>query len=189
MQLATAPTIQEPRSRRRTELFSLLVKDRNTLVWGRILLLISDADLDISAQPATKIQLAIVCLEMTLISTLRTLGFVPDVVIGHNLGEYTALNAGGVLSTSDVLYLVGRRAMLIEEYDDSNRLVPDGVYQPGLFARIYCTAGLSARQFCRCTEVLRGCRVYWRKCFSYRDWSNTCLFNLCSSDAEPSFIF
>lgn len=37
----------------------------------------------------------------------------PDVVIGHNLGEYAALNAEGVMSTSDVLYLVGRRAMLM----------------------------------------------------------------------------
>ncbi|KAH8779878.1 acyl transferase domain-containing protein, partial [Diaporthe sp. PMI_573] len=82
----------------------------------RFLPLISDADLDISAQPTTKIQFAIVCLEMTLTSTLRTLGFVPDVVIGHSFGEYTALNAGCVLSTSDVLYLVGRRAMLIKEY-------------------------------------------------------------------------
>ena len=65
---------------------------------------------------ATQLQLAMVALEMALTHLLRTWGMVPDVVIGHSLGEYAALHASGVLSVSDVLYLVEHRAMLMEEH-------------------------------------------------------------------------
>jgi acyl transferase domain-containing protein len=37
------------------------------------------------------------------------------VVIGHNLGEYPAMHVAGVLSASDALYLVGKRAQLLEK--------------------------------------------------------------------------
>ena len=69
---------------------------------------------------ATQVQLAVVALEMALTQLLKAWGVVPDVVIGHSLGEYAALHAAGVLSVSDVLYLVGCRAMLMEE-----RLTPN----------------------------------------------------------------
>ena len=36
-------------------------------------------------------------------------------VIGHSLGEYSALCVAGVLSVSDTLFLIGRRAQLMEE--------------------------------------------------------------------------
>jgi noranthrone synthase len=59
-------------------------------------------------------QLAITCLQMALAAYLRSLGIVPSAVVGHSLGEYAALNAAGVLSASDTIYLVGKRAELLQ---------------------------------------------------------------------------
>ncbi|KAI2634211.1 putative polyketide synthase [Hypomontagnella submonticulosa] len=78
--------------------------------------IISDNGVDMTAQSATKSQLAIVSLEMAVSFMFKTWGIQPDVVIGHSLGEYAALNTAGVLSVSDVLYLVGKRAMLMEKH-------------------------------------------------------------------------
>lgn len=39
----------------------------------------------------------------------------PDVVVGHSLGEYAALNVAGVLSDSDTIFLTGTRAQLLED--------------------------------------------------------------------------
>jgi monodictyphenone polyketide synthase len=60
-------------------------------------------------------QLALVGTEIALTKYWALLGILPDVVVGHSLGEYAALHAAGVLSASDALYLVGRRARLLEE--------------------------------------------------------------------------
>jgi monodictyphenone polyketide synthase len=43
------------------------------------------------------------------------LGVKPDVVVGHSLGEYAALQVAGVLAANDAIFLVGRRALLLEE--------------------------------------------------------------------------
>lgn len=59
-------------------------------------------------------QLALVCTEIALAKFWGTLGVKPSVVIGHSLGEYAALHVAGVLSASDIIYLVGRRATLLE---------------------------------------------------------------------------
>lgn len=77
--------------------------------------LISDPGVDLSSQSTTKIQLAIVALEIGLAHLLRTWGIVPNAVIGHSLGEYSALCISGVLSVSETLLLVGRRASLMEK--------------------------------------------------------------------------
>jgi monodictyphenone polyketide synthase len=60
-------------------------------------------------------QLALVATEIALAKYWSLLGVNPDVVVGHSLGEYAALHVAGVLSASDALYLVGRRAHLLEE--------------------------------------------------------------------------
>ena len=39
----------------------------------------------------------------------------PEVVVGHSLGEYAALNIAGVISASDAVFLVGSRAALLEK--------------------------------------------------------------------------
>ncbi|KAI0972477.1 hypothetical protein F4678DRAFT_460698 [Xylaria arbuscula] len=61
-------------------------------------------------------QMALVAVEIALAKYwTSTLGVVPNIVVGHSLGEYAALHAAGVLSASDALYLVGRRAKLLEQ--------------------------------------------------------------------------
>lgn len=63
----------------------------------------------------TATQLALVCSEIALAKYWESLGIKPDVVVGHSLGEYAALHVAGVLSASDAIFLVGRRATLLEQ--------------------------------------------------------------------------
>lgn len=60
-------------------------------------------------------QLALVCTEIALARYWIMLGLQPSVVIGHSLGEYAAMHVAGVLSASDIIYLVGKRAQLLEQ--------------------------------------------------------------------------
>lgn len=61
-------------------------------------------------------QLAQTCLQMALTKYLLTLGVVPQLVVGHSLGEYAAMNASGMLSEAETIHLVGTRAMLLQEH-------------------------------------------------------------------------
>jgi monodictyphenone polyketide synthase len=60
-------------------------------------------------------QVSLVCVEIGLARYWASLGVKPDVVIGHSIGEYAALCVAGVISASDAIHLVGRRAKLLEE--------------------------------------------------------------------------
>ncbi|GAB1193046.1 hypothetical protein APSETT444_002248 [Aspergillus pseudonomiae] len=60
-------------------------------------------------------QLGTTCLQMALVKYWDSLGIRPAFVLGHSLGEFAALNTAGVLSTSDTIYLCGRRATLLTE--------------------------------------------------------------------------
>lgn len=60
-------------------------------------------------------QLGTTCIQMALTKLWISLGVVPCFVLGHSLGEYAALNAAGILTTSDTIYLAGRRAQLLTE--------------------------------------------------------------------------
>ena len=66
--------------------------------------------------------LAIVCVEMALCDFWEGLGVKPSIVIGHSIGEVSALYAAKVLSASDAVFLVGQRARLLE------RLTEAGAY-------------------------------------------------------------
>ncbi|KAF7597159.1 hypothetical protein BBP40_009498 [Aspergillus hancockii] len=61
-------------------------------------------------------QLSVVVLEIALARFWSFLGIRISAVIGHSLGEYAALAVAGIISATDALYLVGRRALLIEEH-------------------------------------------------------------------------
>ena len=61
------------------------------------------------------VQVALTCLEMALGTLLQSFGLTPSAVVGHSLGEYAALYIAGVLSASDTIYLVGKRAELLQE--------------------------------------------------------------------------
>lgn len=65
--------------------------------------------------PPTVVQLGMCCIQMALTRLWKTWGVTPSVVIGHSLGEYAALQAAGVLSVADTIYLVGKRAELLEK--------------------------------------------------------------------------
>ncbi|KAJ6155451.1 hypothetical protein N7470_006017 [Penicillium chermesinum] len=60
-------------------------------------------------------QLGTTCIQMALTKFWISLGVTPAFVLGHSLGEYAALNAAGVLTISDTIYLAGRRAQLLTE--------------------------------------------------------------------------
>ena len=63
--------------------------------------------------------LAIVCVEMALCDFWEDLGVKPSVVIGHSVGEVSALYAARVLSASDAIFLVGQRARLLERVTEA----------------------------------------------------------------------
>ncbi|KAL4796711.1 hypothetical protein BDV19DRAFT_387903 [Aspergillus venezuelensis] len=65
-------------------------------------------------------QLTTVCVQIALTQLWRYLGVRPQVVIGASLGEYAALHAAGALSASDTIYLVGQRALLMQELCAAN---------------------------------------------------------------------
>lgn len=59
------------------------------------------------------LQLAVTCLQMALVRMWKAWGIEPRAVVGHSLGHYAALNAAGVLSEVDTIFLVGLRAQMI----------------------------------------------------------------------------
>lgn len=77
--------------------------------------MITDSKGDITRMTPTQIQLGLVSLELGLARFWQSCGIEPDVVIGHSLGEYAALCVAGVLSVSDMLFVVGNRAKIMEE--------------------------------------------------------------------------
>ena len=60
-------------------------------------------------------QLATVAMQIALSRLWTSWGVVPDAVIGHSLGEISALNAAGVLNDAETIFVVGRRAQLLQE--------------------------------------------------------------------------
>lgn len=60
-------------------------------------------------------QLALVCTEMALTRYWASLGIRPDIVIGHSLGEYAAMQAAGVITPNEAIFMVGRRAQMLQE--------------------------------------------------------------------------
>jgi iterative type I PKS product template protein len=63
----------------------------------------------------TVVQLANTCMQLALARLWIAWGIEPEAVVGHSLGEYAALNVAGVISDADTIYLVGRRAQLLQE--------------------------------------------------------------------------
>jgi len=89
--------------------------DRITQVYGfpSFLPLIDGSEPDLQKLSPVAVQLGLCCFEMALARLWASWGVKPDVVLGHSIGEYAALNAVGVLSPSDTIYLVGSRVQLL----------------------------------------------------------------------------
>lgn len=60
-------------------------------------------------------QLALVCTEIALAKYWASLGVKPDVVMGHSLGEYAAMHVAGVVTANDTIFMVGRRAQMLQD--------------------------------------------------------------------------
>ncbi|EME39092.1 polyketide synthase [Dothistroma septosporum NZE10] len=71
---------------------------------------------DVEQNLPVVVQLAITCLQMALFNLVTSFGIKASAVVGHSLGEYAALYAAGVLSASDTIYLVGKRAELLQDH-------------------------------------------------------------------------
>lgn len=91
--------------------------------------IITDPEVDMSTKDTAQTQLAVVALEIALATFWKTSGVEPAMVMGHSLGEYAALHVSGVLSLTDVLYLIGKRAELVLE-----RCVPGACAMLSVFA-------------------------------------------------------
>jgi [acyl-carrier-protein] S-malonyltransferase len=60
-------------------------------------------------------QPALVTVSLACLEAVRTLRLQPSFVVGHSVGEYSALAACGALSTRDAIWLVARRAVATAE--------------------------------------------------------------------------
>ena len=106
-----------------------LDKIASSLAFPSILPVIQSDKQDIRLFEPSVVQLASVCVQMALVKLWASWNIHPSAVVGHSLGEYAALNAAGVLSDADTIFLVGTRARLLEQKctcDTHTMLVVDG---------------------------------------------------------------
>ncbi|KFY68272.1 hypothetical protein V496_01192 [Pseudogymnoascus sp. VKM F-4515 (FW-2607)] len=71
---------------------------------------------DVDGVETVAAHLALACVQMAICRLWISWGVRPSLTIGHSLGEYAALQAAGVLTPSDVIYLVGTRAQLLSSH-------------------------------------------------------------------------
>lgn len=69
----------------------------------------------ISSLSPVESQLCLSLLEAALARLWKSWGVEPSLVIGHSIGEYAALYVAGVMSAADLVYLVGKRASLMQD--------------------------------------------------------------------------
>ncbi|KAK1543282.1 hypothetical protein CPAR01_03915 [Colletotrichum paranaense] len=78
------------------------------------------------ASPSTVLeQVALIVFELAASKMWKSWGIAPATVLGHSLGEYAALHLCGVLSAADTIWLVGKRAGLVQKscQPDTHRIL------------------------------------------------------------------
>ncbi|KAK1511728.1 hypothetical protein CTAM01_00658 [Colletotrichum tamarilloi] len=78
------------------------------------------------ASPSTVLeQVALIVFELAVSKMWKSWGVAPATVLGHSLGEYAALHLCGVLSAADAIWLVGKRAGLVQKscQPDTHRML------------------------------------------------------------------
>ncbi|KAJ4361108.1 uncharacterized protein N0V89_001677 [Didymosphaeria variabile] len=78
--------------------------------------LIQDPNVGLDHYTTVQAQLGQAALEIALASAWASWGVKPTAVVGHSLGEYVALCLAEVISITDMFYLVGHRALLVQKY-------------------------------------------------------------------------
>ncbi|KAJ5563591.1 hypothetical protein N7535_008755 [Penicillium sp. DV-2018c] len=69
---------------------------------------------DVSTSLPVVEQLSLVAFEIAMAELWISWGITPSIVVGHSLGEYSALYVAGALSVADTIFLVGTRAELMQ---------------------------------------------------------------------------
>lgn len=75
---------------------------------------------DVTTLSPVVVQLGMASIQVALARMWASWGVKPTAVIGHSLGEYAALHVAGVISASDMVLLVGRRAEILEQECTAN---------------------------------------------------------------------
>ncbi|KAL4758755.1 ketoacyl-synt-domain-containing protein [Aspergillus foveolatus] len=86
-----------------------------SLGFPSVLPVMQSAERDIGLFSTTAVQLASVYMQVALCKLWASWNITPTAVLGHSLGEYAALHIAGVLSEVETIYLVGKRAVLLQE--------------------------------------------------------------------------
>lgn len=102
-------------SRFRQKILSLL-RICDSFEFPSFLDIITNTEINIREKQAIEVQLATICVELALADLWKSWGLTPSLVMGHSLGEYAALCISGVLSISDTLFLVGSRALIVQNH-------------------------------------------------------------------------
>ncbi|KAE9372741.1 putative polyketide synthase [Stipitochalara longipes BDJ] len=114
--------------------------------------IIVNNEMNMKRKKPVQVQLAVFALEIALADMWKSWGVKPDLVIGHSLGEYAALCTAGVLSMTDAMFLVGKRAILLQEKLTS-----------GAYAMLSTVSAASAIQEILDTNKFPGCQI---SCFN-----------------------
>ncbi|KAF1977949.1 ketoacyl-synt-domain-containing protein [Bimuria novae-zelandiae CBS 107.79] len=77
--------------------------------------LIKNPNVNADQYTTVQAQLAQAALELALATAWISWGVKPTAVMGHSLGEYVALCVAEVLSATDMFYLIGHRALLMQK--------------------------------------------------------------------------
>lgn len=110
--------------------------------------MIIDSDLNITRTSTVQAHLALISLELALANLWESWGLKPSAVIGHSLGEYAALCVAGVISVSDMLFLVAKRAELIQEHCTPYTHTMLAIQRPAEHVQQYLTTGIACEIAC-----------------------------------------
>jgi [acyl-carrier-protein] S-malonyltransferase len=85
-------------------------------------------------------QPALVATSLAILAAMKECGLVPDVVVGHSVGEFAALAAAGSLQTGEAIALVRERGLAMAEAAKA---------RPGTMAAILGLADEEVEKLCR----------------------------------------
>ncbi|KAI1324240.1 hypothetical protein F5Y16DRAFT_412155 [Xylariaceae sp. FL0255] len=103
-----------PSFRRIVDMCDKILLEHNFPTVGPFLSNSADFDANQDASTAVTVtQSALFVLEFALARTWIQWGVVPDIVVGHSIGEYAAMAISGLLDVKDALLLVAKRGQLI----------------------------------------------------------------------------